>query len=75
MKNSEVVDDYNSYKQLKYATENAIAEGDTSNLNVPPIGAVVTFGDLWGGSAKTVSTSAPTSGDGNDGDFWFVRAA
>ena len=23
--------------------------------------------------AKTVSTSAPTSGDGNDGDFWFVR--
>ena len=52
-----------------------ISEGDTSNLNVPTIGAVVTFGDLWGGSAKTVSTSAPTSGDGNDGDFWFVREA
>ena len=25
----------------------------------------------WGGSAKFVSSSAPTSGDGNDGDFWF----
>ena len=51
----------------------SISEGDTSNTNVPTIGAVVTFGDLWGGSAKTVSTSAPTSGQGNDGDFWFVR--
>ena len=57
------------------AAVGSIAEGDTSNLNVPTIGAVVTFGDLWGGSAKTVSTSAPTSGDGNDGDFWFVREA
>ena len=55
------------------AAVGSIAEGDTANLNVPTIGAVVTFGDLWGGSAKTVSTSAPTSGDGNDGDFWFVR--
>ena len=55
------------------AAVGAIAEGDTSNLNVPTIGAVVTFGDKWGGSEKTVSTSAPTSGDGNDGDFWFVR--
>ena len=52
-----------------------ISEGDTSNQNVPTIGAVVTFGDLWGGSAKTVSTSAPTSGDGDNGDFWFVREA
>ena len=51
----------------------SISEGDTSNQNVPTIGAVVTFGDKWGGSEKTVSTSAPTSGDGNDGDFWFVR--
>jgi hypothetical protein len=55
------------------AAVGSIAEGDTSNLNVPTIGAVVTFGDKWGGSEKTVSTSAPTSGDGNDGDFWFVR--
>ncbi len=50
-----------------------IAEGDTSNANVPSIGAVVTWGNKWGGSEKTVSTSAPTSGDGSDGDFWFVR--
>ena len=50
-----------------------ISEGDTSNVNVPTIGAVVTFGDKWGGSEKTVSTSAPTSGDGSDGDLWFVR--
>ena len=49
------------------------AEGDTSNTNVPTIGAVVTFGDKWGGSEKTVSTIAPTSGQGNNGDFWFVR--
>ena len=57
------------------ATVGTIAEGDTSNLNVPTIGAVVTFGEKWGGSAKTVSTSAPTSGDGDNGDFWFVREA
>ena len=52
-----------------------ISAGDTSNANVPTIGAVATFGNLWGGSAKTVSTVAPTSGDGSDGDFWFVREA
>ncbi len=53
----------------------SISEGDTSNATVPTVGAVVTFGDLWGGSAKTVSTSNPTSGDGDNGDFWFVREA
>ena len=53
----------------------SISEGDTSNATVPTVGAVVTFGDLWGGSAKTVSTSNPTSGDGANGDFWFVREA
>ena len=53
----------------------SISEGDTSNTNVPSIGAVVTFGDLWGGAAKTVSTSAPTSGDGNNGDLWFQSEA
>jgi len=57
------------------AAVGTIAEGDTTNTNVPTIGAVVTFGEKWGGSEKTVSTSAPTSGDGNDGDFWFVREA
>ncbi len=48
---------------------------DTSNLNVPTIGAVATLSNEWGGSAKTVSTAQPTSGDGADGDFWFVREA
>tara|TARA_Y100000592_G_scaffold77951_1_gene122415 strand:- start:60 stop:1475 length:1416 start_codon:yes stop_codon:yes gene_type:complete len=48
---------------------------DTSNTNVPTIGAVATLSNEWGGSAKTVSTSAPTSGDGANGDFWFVREA
>ena len=57
------------------AAVGTISEGDTSNTNVPTIGAVVTFGDLWGGSAKTVSTVAPTGSDGDDGDFWFVREA
>ena len=51
----------------------SITEGDTSNAKVPTIGAVVTFGELWGGSAKTVSTSNPSSSDGDNGDFWFVR--
>ena len=46
---------------------------DTANLNVPTIGAVATLSNEWGGSAKTVSTSQPTSGDGANGDFWFVR--
>ena len=53
----------------------SISASDTSNANVPTIGAVATFGNLWGGSAKTVSTATPTSGDGNNGDFWFVREA
>ncbi len=51
----------------------SISEGDTSNTNVPTIGACVTFGDLWGGSAKTVSTSDPSGG--SDGDFWFKYEA
>ena len=53
----------------------AITTSDTSSVSVPTIGQVATFGNLWGGSAKTVSTSAPTSGDGDNGDFWFVREA
>jgi len=52
---------------------------DTSVATVPSTGAVATLmaaqQPLWGTSAKTVSTSAPTSGDGADGDFWFVREA
>ena len=57
------------------AVGSAIATTDTSSVSVPTIGQVATFGNLWGGSAKTVSTSEPTGGDGDDGDFWFVREA
>ena len=57
------------------AVGSAIATTDTSSTSVPTIGQVATFGNLWGGSAKTVSTSNPTGGDGADGDFWFVREA
>ena len=57
------------------AVGSAITTSDTSSVSVPTIGQVATFGNLWGGSAKTVSTVAPTSGDGSDGDFWFVREA
>jgi len=57
------------------AAVTAITYTDTSNLNVPTIGACATLSTKWGGSLKTVSTSAPTSGDGSDGDFWFVREA
>jgi hypothetical protein len=53
----------------------SITYTDTSNLNVPTIGAVATLSNQWGGSQKTVSTSQPTGGDGSDGDFWFVREA
>ena len=55
------------------AVGSAIATTDTSSVSVPTIGQVATFGNLWGGSAKTVSTSNPTGGDGDNGDFWFVR--
>ena len=51
----------------------SITYTDTSNANVPTIGAVATLSNRWGGSLKTVSTSNPTGSDGNDGDFWFVR--
>ena len=57
------------------AVGSAITTTDTSSTSVPTIGQVATFGNLWGGSAKTVSTANPTGGDGADGDFWFVREA
>jgi len=53
----------------------SITYTDTSNTNVPTIGAVATLSNEWGGSEKTVSTANPTGGDGSDGDFWFVREA
>lgn len=60
---------------MTLGTVGSITYTDTSNTNVPTIGAVATLSNEWGGSAKTVSTSNPTSGDGSDGDFWFVREA
>ena len=55
------------------AVGSAIATGDTSDTSVPTIGQVATFGNLWGGSAKTVSTSDPSGG--SNGDFWFKYTA
>ena len=56
-----------------------ITTSNTATTDVPSTGAVVNLINSeqpkWGSSAKTVSTSAPTSGDGSDGDFWFVREA
>ena len=60
---------------VSLAAVGSITYTDTSNVSVPTIGAVATLGYKWGGSLKTVSTSAPTGGDGSDGDFWFVREA
>ena len=57
----------------------SMALTDTTTKTVPSVGAVATLmtaqQPLWGSSAKTVSTSNPTGGDGSDGDFWFVREA
>jgi hypothetical protein len=51
----------------------------TGVTTVPTTGAVATLmaaqQPLWGTSEKYVDTVAPTSGDGADGDFWFVREA
>ena len=58
---------------VSLAAVGSITYTDTSNVSVPTIGAVATLSLKWGGSLKTVSTSAPSGGDGSDGDFWFVR--
>jgi hypothetical protein len=56
-----------------------ITTSNTAVTDVPSTGAVVNLINSeqpkWGSSEKYVSTVAPTSGDGNDGDFWFVREA
>ena len=57
------------------AVGSAITTSMTSSTAVPTIGQVATFGNLWGGATKYVSTSNPTGGDGVDGDIWFVREA
>ena len=58
---------------VSLAAVGSITYTDTSNVSVPTIGAVATLSLKWGGSLKTVSTSAPSGG--SDGDFWFVREA
>lgn len=62
-----------------------IATTDTSNLNVPTIGQTAESIKRWGGSFFTddnsnsiagnryVETATPTSGQGSNGDLWFVR--
>ena len=57
------------------AVGSAITTSMTSSTSVPTIGQVSAYGAFWNGSEKYVSTSNPTSGDGNDGDIWFVREA
>lgn len=44
--------------------------GDVSQ-KVATTSFVKTATEKWDGSRKYVSTSAPTSGDGSDGDIWF----
>jgi hypothetical protein len=61
--------------QLTIGTPGTAITPTDSRETVPTIAQVATFGDQWGGSEKTVSTVAPTSGQGSDGDFWFVREA
>ena len=57
------------------AVGSALTTAMTSSTSVPTIGQVSAYGKFWNGSEKYVSTSNPTSGDGNDGDIWFVREA
>ena len=67
-----------------------IATSDISNANAPSIGQVAESIKRWGGDAITadagstgntvagaryVETVAPTSGQGSNGDLWFVREA
>jgi len=64
-----------------------IATSDTSNAKAPSIGQVAESIKRWGGSVisddssnsvagnRYVETSAPTSGQGSNGDLWFVREA
>ena len=54
----------------------SITYTDTSNANVPSIGAVATLSLEWGGSKKFVATAAPDGSNDSgsaDGDFFFVR--
>ena len=55
------------------AVGSAIATTDTSSVSVPTIGQVATFGNLWGGATKTVSTNDPSGGSDGDIHFKYVN--
>ena len=55
------------------AVGSAISTGDTSSVAVPTIGQVATFGNLWGGATKTVSTGDPSGGSDGDIHFKYVN--
>lgn len=46
----------------------------TNTTQIATTAFVQTAINKWGGSFKYVSTSEPSSGTGNNGDFWFQRA-
>jgi hypothetical protein len=64
-----------------------IATSDTSNAKTPSIGQIAESIKRWGGSVisddssnsvagnRYIETTAPTSGQGANGDLWFVREA
>ena len=66
---------------------NITSSTSTSTTTVPTVGQVATSLKLWGGSTisddgsnsiagnRYVETSAPSSGQGANGDIWFVREA
>lgn len=51
------------------------ASEGTSTTQIATTAFVLTATNKWGGSVKYVSTSAPTSDQGSNGDFWFQREA
>ncbi len=51
------------------------ASEGTSTTQIATTSFVQTATNKWGGSIKYVSTSAPTTDVGENGDFWFQREA
>ena len=55
------------------AVGSAITTGDTSSVAVPTTGQVATYGNLWGGATKTVTTGDPSGGSDGDIHFKYVN--
>ena len=53
------------------ATTQSQTSSDTGSGLLATTSYVKTATTWWSGSAKFVSTNAPTSSDGSNGDFWF----